>query len=394
MKLLEYPTAYAEGYAKARAVDAKSADNYIRHTMIGDPQLDRIFEELADLPPPVLHRFIRAGIERDDDETLSKAPQVLRDFFEDFEVPDWVDFDNHRPGQRAFFDNMSNMLIAYAVGSAVEGFSTLVSKSFSITGRVTDLGPGALRRLRQNNRHMVETYYPNGLMRDGDGWKVSMRIRFIHARIRNLLTNSDEWDHSAWGMPLSAAHLGGISLYTFSIRQFEHAISMGSIIDSEARQSIVSIWRYVGHIMGVPESILFTDEDEARRTYEIGHLCEPSPDEDAIRVANTVFKAIPAMSDLKNDAERKSLETYAYRLSRALIGNKLADQFGYPNTIRSRFLVLLYFKTKSRVINLLTKKQMLTDNDFTQIFAATQYDRGGISYAMPDQVKSAQQIPW
>ena len=154
---------------------------------------------------------------------------------------------------------------------------------------------------------------------------------------------------------------------------------MGSIIDSQARQSIVSIWRYVGHIMGVPESILFTNEHEARQIYEIGHLCEPSPDEDAIRVANTVFKAIPAMSDLKTDAERKSLEKYAYRLSRALIGNKLADQFGYPNTIRSRFLVLLYFKAKSRVIGLLTKKQMLTDKDFTQIFEATQYDRGAAS---------------
>lgn len=29
---------------------------------------------------------------------------------------------------RAFHENMSNMLIAYAVGSAVEGFSTLASK--------------------------------------------------------------------------------------------------------------------------------------------------------------------------------------------------------------------------------------------------------------------------
>ena len=38
----------------------------------------------------------------------------------------------------------------------------------------------------------------------------------------------EAWDHEAWETPLSAAHLGGFSLYTFSIRQFEHAASMGS----------------------------------------------------------------------------------------------------------------------------------------------------------------------
>ncbi len=77
-------------------------------------------------------------------------------------MPPWVDFESFKPGMRAFHANMSNMLIAYAVGSAVEGFSTLVSKSFSLTGRVTGLGPGGERRLRQNNRHMVEVYFPDG----------------------------------------------------------------------------------------------------------------------------------------------------------------------------------------------------------------------------------------
>ena len=289
---------------------------------------------------------------------------------------------------------MNNMLIAYAIGSAVEGFSTLVSKSFSITGRVTGLGLGAERRLRQNNRHMVETYYPTGLLRDGEGWKISMRIRFIHARMRKLLTDSDVWDHAAWGMPLSAAHLGGVALYTFSIRQFQHAISMGSAITQEERDSIVKIWRYGGHILGVPEAILFTSEAEAKRNYEIAHLCEPPPDDDAVGVANAVFKAIPAMAGVKTEAERNSLQMYAYRLSRALIGNELADQYGYPNTIRIRMLILLYYRMKSRLLNLLSNDRVLQEHSFIQIFDSAQYDKEGISYKMPDHVRAMQQSPW
>ena len=392
--MLNAPSVYVEGYARARAVDPDAADNYIRHTTIGDPVLDPVMEELSELPPSDMHRFIRAGVEQNDDAVLRQAPQVLRDFFDTMEVPEWVDFEAFKPGQRAFFRNMSNMLIAYSIGSAVEGFSTLVSKPFSISGRVTGLGPGAERRLRQNNRHMVETYYPGGLLRDGDGWKVSMRIRFVHARMRKFMAESDAWDHASWGTPLSAAHLGGIALYTFSIRQFEHAASMGSVISREERESIVKIWRYVGHILGVPEAILFTSEAEARQIYEIGHLCEPPPDEDAIGVANAVFKAIPAMAKVQSDTERKSFQMYAYRLSRALIGNELADRYGYPNTLRIRFLVLLYFRTKARITRLLTGNRLIQMQDFTQIFDATQYDKDGISYRMPDHVRAEKQSPW
>ena len=86
-----------------------------------------------------------------------------------------------------------------------DGFATLNSKSFVQTGRIFDNG---VRRLQQNNRHFMEIYFPGGLQRYGDGWKLSVRIRFIHAQVRRLLGQSTEWSHEAWGVPISAAHLG------------------------------------------------------------------------------------------------------------------------------------------------------------------------------------------
>lgn len=392
---IKVPTAYTQGYAKACLHDKEAADRYIRHTTVGDAELDPIMEELSSLPPDDLHRFIQAGIEQEYDVFLT-APKILRDFFDkaDMDVPPWVDFDSFEPGMKAFFANMNNMLIAYAIGSAVEGFSTLVSKSFSITGRVTGLGVRGERRLRQNNRHMVEVYFPDGLKRTRDGWKISTRIRFIHARIRKLMADSGLWDYDAWGEPLSAAHVGGIALYTFSIRQFEHAIAMGSSISREQRDSIVRIWRYAGYLLGVPEAVLFTNEADARKIYEIGHICEPPPDDDAIKVANTVFEAIPQMAGATSAAAKKSLQMYAYRLSRALIGNKLADQYGYPNTIRIKSLVLFYYRNRERLGTLIAGKKFMQQSAFDQIFEATQYDQGGISYKMPDHIKASQSSDW
>ena len=54
------PTAYAGGYERARARDAALAENYVRHTGIGDPVLDSVFEELGELSPGDLHRFVKA----------------------------------------------------------------------------------------------------------------------------------------------------------------------------------------------------------------------------------------------------------------------------------------------------------------------------------------------
>ena len=389
------PSAYEQGYAKARRRNPKLADTYIRHTTVGDTALDPVMRELSSMPQAQMQKYIRAGIERDQ-AVFSGAPQALKDFFAGVDdPPPWVDFESFAPAGRAFFKNMSNMLIAYAIGSAVEGFSTLVSKSFAITGRVTKLDGGATRRLRQNNRHMLEVYYPNGMTRDSDGWKVTMRIRFVHARVRQMLAECEDWNHDAWGTPLSMAHLGGISLYTFSIRQFEHAMSLGAKMTREERESIVRVWRYVGHLFGVPKEMLFTNTEEARAINRISYTCEPPPDNNCRDVANTVFKALPAMAGLKDQREIVKMQAFAYRLSRALIGNRLANTLDYPKSMPIRWVVLFSYKQTEKLKRLLLGSKISREEAFFQIFSTTQFDgAGGISYSMPDHVYASQSSPW
>ena len=156
--MTETPSAYVEGYEKkVLPHDKAAADNYIKHTMIGDPVMDEIMEELSSLPPRNLHRFVEAGIEQQDD-TLAIAPKILRDFFYNFEEPPWLDYEAFQPGIRSFNLNVDLMLTAFVTGVLVQGFSTLIAKSFSITGRVAM----TKRRLQQNNRHMMEIFFPAG----------------------------------------------------------------------------------------------------------------------------------------------------------------------------------------------------------------------------------------
>ena len=45
----QIPSAYTDGCEKARLYDQAAADNYIKHTTIGDPELDPILEELSSI---------------------------------------------------------------------------------------------------------------------------------------------------------------------------------------------------------------------------------------------------------------------------------------------------------------------------------------------------------
>ena len=151
------------------------------------------------------------------------------------------------------------ILAGFAAGVLVDGFGTLIAKSFVMTGRVFDSG---VRRLRQNNRHFLEVFFPGGLERAGDGWKLSVRIRFIHARMRRLLHDSGEWDTEAWGVPINSAHTG-YAAACFSARTIKHSESVGVSYTQEERDSIMAVWRYTAYLMGIPETILFTNEAEA-----------------------------------------------------------------------------------------------------------------------------------
>ena len=386
MTTMTIPSAYVDGHKTARLHDEAFADNYVRHTIIGDPELDPIMDELSSLPTDKLHRYIGAGIEQHE-EVLREAPQILRDFFDNLENPPWLDVEEFRPGIRAFYANVNLMLVAFVTGVLVEGFSTMIAKSFSITGRVAS----TKRRLQQNNRHMMDIFFPGGLLRDGDGWKLSTRIRFVHTRIRNLLNNSDDWNHEAWGMPVSAAHLG-FAISVFSKRLVEYSLQVGANLNEEEQESVIKVWRYPGYLMGIPETILYTSSEEAVKIYKIGYMCEPPADAESIGVANMLIQAIPNVADITDPEEQKNLREQAYRLSRALIGDRLADQFEFPKI--STFGTLWMYRMKQRLNRILTSKQVLRSDNFSQLLQISVYDDVGMSYKMPDHVRSSKSIKW
>lgn len=387
---IKIPTAYVAGYEQACLVDKGTADTYISHTQVGDPVMDAIVEELAPLPQSQVHRFLRAGMD-EDREGIRNAPQLLRDFFVDAPQPDpdWLDHDAFAPGVRAFQRNAVLVLSAFVTGVLIDGFSTLISKSFVQTGRIFDNG---VRRLRQNNRQQMEIFWPGGLERYGDGWKLSVRIRFVHAQIRRLLAQTEEWEHDAWGVPISAAHLG-YAIACFSARTIKHSQSLGARYSQEEKDGFHAVWRYTGHLMGIPEPILFIDESHALHIYDIGSLCEPPPTTEAIIMTNALVNSAPLVAGIEDKEERSKLvKGNIYPVSRVLVGNDLADQLRFP---RNRWpFVLFMFRLDQRIQKLKSRLRKKGPKNFSALLAASAYDDAGLSYRLPDHAHSERSSKW
>lgn len=393
--LLQVPTSYAGGYEKARSLKPELADNFIRHTMIGDEDLDPVMDELSGMPSGEMHQYIHAGLHQEED-WLKKAPESLQRYFRevDSKIPEWVEYEAFRPAVIGFHKNMPEILVAFVTAALLEGFTTLISKSFYLTGRVHSTN--ATRRFKQNNRHLLEIFLPGGLRRAGDGYRLSARIRFVHAMVRRLLKDSDIWDTQAWGTPLSAAHLA-LAVSIFSAQILKHSISLGAIYTQEERESFVKVFRYTGYIMGVPESILMKDEDEARTTLDIGFMCEPPPDEHSIANANALIHAGPALLNITDPDEVAAALKTLYNISRALLGHELADALHYPKSSTLGVLFAHRLKNRiSRVKNRLLKtrgRQTKLDN-FSQMLQLSAYDDIGMSYRLPDNVKASESSKW
>lgn len=384
------PSEYRAGYEKARALDPALAATYVEYTVVGDPAADAAVDALSALDDRSTQRFIRAGMDQDT-QVFARAPQPLRAFFDALETPPaWLDLAAFEAGQRAFHRQSDLFVLALLVDVIIRGFTTLIGKAFFTTGRMTDR---TVRRLRQNVLQFVETMMPHSLERHGDAWKLSVRIRIIHARARRLLSESDEWDEADFGVPISAATIA-MAAAGFSAQLLEAATRLGARLNERERESFIQIWRYAGWLLGVPDALAFRAEADARALYRVASLCEPPIEDEAIAMANSAIRTAPIVAGVTDPERRRALSGYGYRLSRALVGAEMADALRFPKQYTFGVLPLLRLKAAlvhGLGIRLGGESRL---GKFERLLEMSNLGDRGISYRLPEHMAADRGREW
>lgn len=386
------PSAYQAGYERACVLDPGLAEQYIRHTCIGDPLADAVIDSLAPFSPGKVNRFIKAGMQQDA-EVMAEAPRLLRDFFDMIETPpEWFDPAIMRGGYRAFHSYSDLFIPAFFVAT-LQNASTLIAKAFYASGRtMSGFGP---RRVRQNTRHFIEIMLPGALDRQGDGWKLSVRIRLVHAQLRRLIRDQGSWDEEVYGTPLSAAHMA-LASANFSATTLRQAQRLGAEMDEEMRYGYMQAWRYASWLIGTPELFLFEgDEEKTHELHRIAHAAEPPPADESVVIANALVNALPKIAGKTDLAKHQAFLTRTYRISRALLGNDLADQLQFPKCDtrgllrRMRVLRQVHAMSHKLAPNIAQKWR---GNNFVFLLEASMLD--DLRYRLPDHLQAQMTTPW
>ena len=110
---------------------------------------------------------------------------------------------------------------------------------------------------------------------------------------------------------------------------------LGATYTDEERKSFMDVWRYSGHLMGIPPAMLFKDEADALRIFEVGGACEPPPGIESVVMANSLVNSAPLVAGIIDPAARRRLARYVFGVSRARSGTPLPISSGTRRTPHS-----------------------------------------------------------
>ena len=180
---------------------------------------------------------------------MPDAPASMVRLFEEFEQdPVWLDLAEAERGARAFrrfgpsgfsFAGVETLL-AYTENSVVQ--------PLLLTGEYA--GNTALKRFMETARFWIDVSEPGGLASGSPGRATAMRVRVMHVFVRRHLSEHEDWDADAWGVPISQSD----ALTTLLAGCFTPGLAMhllGYRSTGDDMRAMMHFWRYVGHLMGV-----------------------------------------------------------------------------------------------------------------------------------------------
>lgn len=344
----------------------KAVEHVAAHYNIGDELGYRAFVALKEKAPKgkakeIFETAVAQGI-----DAVPNPPKELVELFEDVDrVPDWVDWDQLRRGSIAYWRAGKLVVMGLAYAAIGAGFRTYGGSRELVLSRRLIEPDQVGRRLIETLRWAANASKPDGMRRAGDGFRITMHVRWIHGAVRYHCSRNKDWDWNDWGISVDNTD----AVYTMGTLFAESVIkaldTVGVHLSDRERDDVVALWRYIGHVMGIPEDINFTDWADLQRKSAIIRMLEHPADEGCRTLLDSLvtymceaeipgYEVLPKFVDSRLTPEKKRVLTYG--LMRAWAGDEICDQLAIPNN-KLRYLVpaakplvTLYDKVSRKVL--------------------------------------------
>jgi hypothetical protein len=225
-------------------------------------------------------------------DSVPGCPTPLRDFFAVVEdTPDWVDFDLLNSGAAAYRrlgTNAADVMLQLSLigGYRFGGPTDLLVETGGLTGSTT------VRRLAETQKWAVAVSQPDAMRRTGEGFRLTVHVRLMHALVNDRFETNGRWDIDRWGLPINQTDQAA-TLGLFNGALLLGVRMLGVRVSPHDSRAIMHLWKYVGWLMGVDEDWLCDNEAQQHRLNY--HL---------LVTQSTVSRAGPALANAIVDAQR------------------------------------------------------------------------------------------
>lgn len=296
--------------------------NYSRFIDLLDPAADAVAAAFAELPAGRGRRMLETALDSGI-EAVEDPPPALVALFEQLDRPPfWVDWDRLDRGGAVFM--RAGLIAMGALNAASLPYmysSPGGNKPLVFTGHLVERAP---RRLAETARFMLKSCEPGGLRRGAEGFKITVKVRLMHAQVRRLLVRSGRWKPE-WRGPVNQLYMAGTNI-AMSVMLIDGLRRFGWRITRDESENLLHLWRYSGYLMGVAPELLCSTEAEGMQIVRLLTTLEGPPDDDSRALIAAVMGSsyLPSLDKIPFRKEAN------YGISRAMIGDELADALGYP----------------------------------------------------------------
>ena len=202
--------------------------------------------------------------------SVPDAPPMLVEFFTELERdPAWLDRDLVEEGARVFRrlgQNAQDVLLQLSLvgGYRFGGPTDLLVATGGLTGGQT------VRRLAETQKWGSSLANPGALLpprggeAPGEGWRLTVHVRLMHALVNHAFEDGDKWDSATWGLPINQADQAS-TLGLFDGVLIIGSRTLGVPFSKRESHALMHLWKYVGWLNGVDDDFLVEDEWERHR---------------------------------------------------------------------------------------------------------------------------------
>lgn len=314
---------------KIPAVPARAeVEAYASLLMQSDALADTVITEVFDrFGFKDAHQMIETALDKGIAE-VPDAPESLKQLLKQSNnKPEWLNEDLLNAGSDFCTRSGSFGLVVLRNYCLMGGYeSSAINKPLIYTQA---LKKGAAKRMAETLEFWVDVTGPGAMQQGALGFKNCIKLRLMHAYARVSVERMPEWDTEQWGIPVNHGDMVATNL-GFSLVFIHGLVSLGFRPSSEEVKGVFHLWKYIGHLIGIPAALLPDDERQAIESLYKWSISQPPADKDTIALAHALMDEPTLANFPRHRWQKKLLIKLHLAYNHYFLGNRACQTMALP----------------------------------------------------------------